>query len=120
MIEAYVRLHHRGYAHSVEVWEGGELAGGLYGVSLGMAFFGESMFSRTDNASKVGLVRLVEALSRRHFSLIDCQVTTAHLVQFGAREIPRRRFLSELKEAGQARTLCGKWILRNGLEVLSE
>jgi leucyl/phenylalanyl-tRNA--protein transferase len=120
MIEAYVVLHHRGYAHSVEVWQGGQLAGGLYGVSLGRAFFGESMFSRADNASKVGLVCLVEALVRRGFSLVDCQVATAHLLQFGAREISRSRFLAELEEACQAPTLCGKWSLRNGLEMLSE
>ncbi len=113
MIEAYVGLHHRGYAHSVEVWQGGELAGGLYGVSLGRAFFGESMFSRADNASKVGLVCLVEALVRQGFSIIDCQVTTAHLLQFGAREICRSRFLAELEEACQARTLCGKWLLQD-------
>lgn len=113
MIEAYIRLHRRGYAHSVEVWEGGELAGGLYGVSLGKAFFGESMFSRSDNASKVGLVRLVEALSRLGFSMVDCQVTTAHLLRFGARQIHRSRFLAELKDACQAPTICGKWTLHD-------
>lgn len=99
MIEAYCGLHAGGFAHSVEAWHRGELAGGLYGVSRGGCFFGESMFARVDNASKVALVRLVEHLKALSFDLIDCQVTTAHLKQFGAREIPRSQFLGILHES---------------------
>jgi leucyl/phenylalanyl-tRNA--protein transferase len=120
MIDAYIRLHDSGYAHSVEVWENEKLAGGLYGVSLGRAFFGESMYSRSANASKVGMVRLVEALLNRGFSLIDCQVTTAHLMRFGAREVSRSRFLSDLEEACRARTLCGRWRMENGRIAVDE
>jgi leucyl/phenylalanyl-tRNA--protein transferase len=111
MIDAYIALYEIGCAHSVEVWEDGRLAGGLYGVSLGAAFFGESMFSRVRDASKVGLVRLVEMLERKGFTLIDCQVTTKHLMRFGARELPRERFLSELRQALCAPTLPGRWTL---------
>lgn len=93
MWRAYIRLHQLGYAHSVEAWLGHELAGGLYGLALGRAFFGESMFARISNASKVAFVHLVRALHRLNFELIDCQVTTAHLMTFGAEEIPRREFL---------------------------
>jgi leucyl/phenylalanyl-tRNA--protein transferase len=109
MIEAYGRLHRSGYAHSVEAWREGHLAGGLYGVSLGRCFFGESMFSRVSNASKVALAALVERLDRLGFALIDCQVTTGHLQRLGAREIPRSRYLAELAHALKARTLRGKW-----------
>ncbi len=109
MIAAYTRLHHRGYAHSVEVWDTGELAGGLYGVSLGRCFFGESMFCRQSNTSKVALYYLVEYVKSFRFDLIDCQVTTEHLLSLGAREIPRRQFLAELKHSLQAPTLKGKW-----------
>lgn len=115
MVQAYIRLHRLGYAHSVEVWHGGELAGGLYGVSLGRAFFGESMFAQKTDASKAGLVRLVEALSGSGFSLVDCQVVTAHLMQFGARKVSRRRFLSDLEQACEAPTLCGSWTLQDGV-----
>jgi leucyl/phenylalanyl-tRNA--protein transferase len=118
MIDAYVALHQAGYAHSVEVWQGEELAGGLYGVSLGGAFFGESMFSRRRDASKVGLVRLVEALAEKGFTLIDCQVTTEHLMRFGAREISRARFLSDLQNALRVPTLCGRWQLSPKLETV--
>ncbi len=99
MVEAYVRLHRLGHAHSVEAWCHDELAGGLYGVSLGRVFFGESMFARRSNASKVAFVHLVHALKRRHFEMIDCQVTTAHLKSLGAREISRKKFLLHLKKA---------------------
>lgn len=109
MMDAYCRLHEAGLAHSVEVWNQGELAGGLYGVSLGKCFFGESMFTRQDNASKVGLVTLVHLLRKWSFSLIDCQVTTQHLVQLGAREIPRKQFIAELTLALQSPTQKGKW-----------
>ena len=109
MIAAYEGLHKAGLAHSVEAWDGDELAGGLYGVSLGAAFFGESMFTRVTNASKVALVHLAEGLRREGFTLIDCQVTTEHLMQFGAREIPRAQFLLELQRALKGSTRRGKW-----------
>ena len=99
MIDAYCRLHESGYAHSVEAWYGDDLAGGLYGVSLGGCFFGESMFSRVDNASKAAFAALVEYLKSSGCSIIDCQVTAQHLMRFGAREIPRTLFLKELEEA---------------------
>lgn len=99
IIDSYCALHHAGYAHSVEAWHGGELAGGLYGVALGGAFFGESMFHRVTDASKVALVALVERLRARGFTLLDTQWTTDHLEQFGAIEIPRRRYLELLQRA---------------------
>ena len=114
MITAYTRLHAAGLAHSVEAWSKGQLAGGLYGVSLGRTFFGESMFTRISNASKAALVVLVENLRRQGFDLIDCQVTTPHLMQFGAREIPRMRFLKALRRSLDHRTLRGKWSFKAG------
>jgi leucyl/phenylalanyl-tRNA--protein transferase len=96
-------------AHSVETWQAGQLTGGLYGVSLGKCFFGESMFTRTSNASKVAFVALVELLKTLNFNLIDCQVTTAHLLNFGAREIPRTRFLKELEKSLESTTIKNKW-----------
>lgn len=112
MIQAYCRLHESGYAHSVEVWQEGELAGGLYGVSLGRCFFGESMFSRRSNASKVALYYLVEHVKTRRFDLIDCQVTSEHLLSLGAREIPRRQFLAEVEQSLKSPTCKGKWELQ--------
>jgi leucyl/phenylalanyl-tRNA--protein transferase len=109
MIAAYCKLHESGLAHSVEAWMDGQLAGGLYGVSIGRCFFGESMFTRISNASKVALVGLVKYLQSLHFDWIDCQVTTAHLLSFGAHEIPRSRFLDELAIALKAPTLEGRW-----------
>lgn len=109
MKAAYCRLHEAGVAHSVEVWQEGELAGGLYGVSLGKCFFGESMFTRRANASKIGLVTLVRLLRHWSFRLIDCQVTTGHLVRLGAREISRKRFLAELGQALKSPTRQGGW-----------
>ena len=109
MIAAYCKLHESGLAHSVEAWMDGQLAGGLYGVSIGRCFFGESMFTRISNASKVAFVGLVKYLQSLHFDLIDCQVTTAHLLSFGAHEIPRSRFLDELAIALKAPTLKGRW-----------
>lgn len=99
MIEAYVRLHKAGYAHSVESWHEGKLVGGLYGIILGKAFFGESMFSRESNASKAAFVHIVEILMERGFKLIDCQVKTEHLMSLGAREVPRKTFLKMLEQA---------------------
>lgn len=97
--ESYSALHRAGFAHSVEAWREGRLAGGLYGVALGGAFFGESMFHDVTDASKVALVALVERLRARGFSLLDTQWTTEHLEQFGAIEIPRRRYLELLSDA---------------------
>jgi leucyl/phenylalanyl-tRNA--protein transferase len=109
MVKAYCRLHDAGFAHSVEAWAGDRLAGGLYGVSLGKCFFGESMFTRISNASKVAFVRLVQYLKSLDFAMVDCQITTGHLTRFGAREISRARYLDELNQAIKAPTLNGKW-----------
>ena len=97
--EAYVRLHARGHCHSVEAWREGRLAGGLYGVKLGAAFFGESMFSFETGASKICLVKLVERLVERGFLLLDTQFTTEHLKRFGAMDVPRGRYEKLLQEA---------------------
>lgn len=99
LIDAYVQLHHLGYAHSVECWQDNQLVGGLYGVSLGGAFFGESMFHTRPNASKVALVHLVQRLRQRNFQLLDTQATTPHLTQFGCIEIPARDYLLQLNNA---------------------
>jgi leucyl/phenylalanyl-tRNA--protein transferase len=109
MREAYTVLHDLGYGHSVEVWQGDELVGGLYGLSLGRAFFGESMFSAIPNASKGALIALVACLRERGFALVDCQVETAHLAGLGARPIPRRDFCAALKESLCHETLRGNW-----------
>lgn len=98
MIAAYGELHRRGVAHSVETWIDGQLAGGLYGLALGRAFFGESMFARVPDASKIALVHLARTLERRGFGLIDCQVHTDHLASLGAREMPRADFVRRLDE----------------------
>lgn len=111
MIAAYCRLHRSGYAHSVEVWQEDRLAGGVYGVSLGRCFFGESMFTRVPNASKVALAHLVSFLRAEGCELIDCQVTTGHLQRLGAREIPREVYLEELQRCLQAPTRSGRWQL---------
>lgn len=111
MCEAYVALHRLGFAHSFEAWEGDTLAGGLYGVSLGAAFFGESMFADRPDASKVAFVAAVDWLRSHGISLVDCQVRTEHLVSLGAREIPRDDFLERLSAALEARTLRGRWSL---------
>jgi leucyl/phenylalanyl-tRNA--protein transferase len=100
--KSYVRLHYLGHAHSVETWRDGELVGGLYGIALGGAFFGESMFSRATDASKVALAALVERLRSRGYSLLDTQWTTAHLRQFGAQDIPRREYMARLRRALEA------------------
>ncbi len=96
---AYRALHQAGFAHSIEVWREGRLAGGLYGVSLGAAFFGESMFHRESGASKVALATLVQILRQGHFSLLDLQWVTPHLAGFGAIAIPRREYLRRLQKA---------------------
>lgn len=99
LVKSYVALHREGWAHSVEVWRDGELAGGLYGVRLGAAFFGESMFHRHTGASKVALVALVQKLRQGGFQLLDTQWTTPHLLKFGAKEIPRKTYLSQLRRS---------------------
>ncbi len=99
MIGAYISLHSAGHAHSVESWYSGELVGGLYGIALGKAFFGESMFSIKSNASKVAFVTLVENLKKLNFNFIDCQVTTEHLKSLGAKEVTRKKFLQMLKKS---------------------
>ena len=98
MQDAYIALHKRGLAHSVEVWRDSELVGGLYGLAMGQLFFGESMFSRADNASKVGFVTLVEHLKDWGFVLIDCQMQTEHLLSFGAQTISRPEFARYLSD----------------------
>ena len=98
MTEAYGTMHRAGFAHSVETWLDGKLVGGLYGVALGRAFFGESMFARVSDASKVALVALARQLQHWDFGLIDCQMNTAHLASMGASEIPRAEFTRRLRE----------------------
>ena len=97
MFRAYCRLHRLGHAHSIETWQQGELVGGLYGVALGQVFYGESMFSWISDASKIALVALAAQLQRWEFAVIDCQVTTAHLLSMGAVDIPRSSFLQLLE-----------------------
>ena len=109
MKSAYCRLHELGLAHSVEAWHGDDLAGGLYGVSLGGVFFGESMFARGPDASKVAFVCLVDHLARRGVELVDCQVYTEHLARFGAEEWPRAHYLDRLRAALERPTLRGPW-----------
>ena len=109
MADAYIVLHEHGFAHSVEAWCDGELVGGLYGVSLGGAFFGESMFTAATNASKIAFVALVKQLEAWGIGLIDCQVHTPHLERFGAECWPREQFLRALKEALKAPTHRGTW-----------
>lgn len=109
MIEAYLRLHEAGHARSVEVWQEGRLAGGLYGVAVGACFCGESMFSLVPDASKAGLVRLVEKMKAEGFTMIDCQVRSSHLESLGAVEIPRSRYLELLGgTASQERIAAGR------------
>ena len=108
-IESYTQLHTQGLAHSVEVWQNSVLVGGLYGVSLGAAFFGESMFSALPNASKFGFISLVKWLQKQNINLIDCQVYNAHLASLGAKEMPRKQFLDTLKITQKEPTKVGKW-----------
>jgi len=111
MQDAYGELHRRGLAHSVEAWQGATLVGGLYGVSLGAAFFGESMFARAPDASKAAFVTLVEQLLAWGITLVDSQVYTEHLARFGARDWPRERYLAALDVALRAPTRLGPWRL---------
>ncbi|MGB0589891.1 MAG: leucyl/phenylalanyl-tRNA--protein transferase [Myxococcota bacterium] len=109
MVEAYVTLHELGFAHSTEAWRDDELVGGLYGVSLGAVFFGESMFATANDASKIAFVHLVEQLNTWGITLIDCQVHTDHLARFGAEEWPRPQFLEALDDALHHTTRRGVW-----------
>jgi len=118
MITAYTRLHAAGFAHSVETWHEGKLVGGLYGISIGSAFFGESMFSQVSDASKAALAYLAAALRQWGMGLIDCQITTEHLLSMGAREVPRAEFLDRLSQALRAETRTGAWSLPEGLQVV--
>jgi leucyl/phenylalanyl-tRNA---protein transferase len=106
---AYVRLHELGYAHSIETWIDGALAGGLYGVALGRMFYGESMFARVRDASKIALVHLARHLDAQGFGMIDCQMHTDHLASMGARELPRAEFLIGLKRLLDYPASVGRW-----------
>jgi leucyl/phenylalanyl-tRNA--protein transferase len=106
---AYARLHELGYAHSVETWMNGKLAGGLYGIALGRAFYGESMFARRRDASKIALAHLCEHLNRHEFGIIDCQMETSHLASLGARPIPRRDFIARLDRLTAIDYRPGRW-----------
>ncbi len=109
MKAAYINLHRLGFAHSVETWQGDQLVGGLYGLSLGNCFFGESMFAKASNASKAALIVLAKTLEKKGFGMIDCQSETKHLTTMGAKFIDQERFLAYLEESKQNRTLRGNW-----------
>jgi leucyl/phenylalanyl-tRNA--protein transferase len=111
MMAAYGALARRGLAHSVETWRDGQLAGGLYGVGVGRMFYGESMFAREADASKVGLACLVRQLERWDFELIDCQMATSHLASLGAREIPRREFTAHVTRLAALPGVPAPWRL---------
>lgn len=111
MQAAYCDMHQLGWAHSVEVWEGDQLVGGVYGISMGQAFCGESMFAKVSDASKFGFIKFVRWLESRNFSMVDCQVYTDHLSRFGAEEIPRSDFLKLLDEALQMKSIQGSWTI---------
>ncbi len=117
MIEAYIALHHMGVAHSIEAWEGNSLVGGLYGVSLGRSFFGESMFSRKPDASKLCLVALAHHLENYKFDMIDCQVTSDHLVRMGARELSQKAFLTILNRSIRFPVPDGIWCSGQDLTI---
>ncbi len=109
MIEAYTRLHELGHAHSIETWQEGNLVGGLYGVAISGAFFGESMFSRATDASKVALVSLIRQLQTWGFQIFDCQQASPHVMRLGAEEIPRRAFIEHLTAAMTIQDRRGRW-----------
>ncbi|KAF0813019.1 Leucyl/phenylalanyl-tRNA--protein transferase [Andreprevotia sp. IGB-42] len=118
ILAGYTRLHRLGYAHSAECWMDGQLVGGLYGVAIGKMFYGESMFARAPDASKIAFVHLVRWLAEQGFGLIDCQMHTAHLARFGAHEIPRADFIARLEKLIAEPQLAGPWHyhVENGLE----
>jgi len=115
MMDAYIRLHDLGWAHSVEVYVKGDLTGGLYGIAIGRMFYGESMFSRRSNASKIAFAHLVRYLLAHDFGLIDCQMRTEHLASLGAREIPRDDFVARLAELTRPHCLRERWVV-DGLD----
>jgi len=117
MCAAYLRLHQLGYAHSVETWMDGELAGGLYGVAIGGMFYGESMFMRRRDASKIAMVHLVHQLEARGIKMIDCQMHTGHLASLGAREIPRTEFSQRLAELINYALPPGHWNTTRPVDV---
>lgn len=117
MITAYTRLHRMGYAHSIETWMGGELAGGLYGVALGGMFFGESMFSLQTDASKIALAYLARQLQAWDYGMIDCQMSTAHLASLGAREVSRGEFSIRLADLVKSDHPLGPWQLSVNLKT---
>lgn len=114
MREAYVSLHELGFAHSAEVWQDKQLVGGIYGISLGKCFFGESMFSKKSNASKFVFIKLAQQLLKMEFLMLDCQVPSEHLKSLGARAIPRKDYLALLKEGLKHKTLIGNWDFLGG------
>lgn len=117
MVNAYAKLHSLGYAHSVETWVEGELAGGLYGIAIGGMFYGESMFMRRRDASKIALVQLVRQLATRGFGMIDCQMRTGHLASLGGREIPRTEFSQRLAELINYALPTGNWTASKRIDV---
>jgi len=119
VIDAYHILHLGGHAHSVEAWRDGRLVGGLYGVSIGRMFYGESMFSHESDASKVALVQLVAILRRAEFPMVDCQQETAHLSSFGARAIPRREFAARLVPLVNSTAPADAWTRLPALDVIA-
>jgi leucyl/phenylalanyl-tRNA--protein transferase len=120
MVDAYIKLHDLGFAHSFEAWRGDELVGGLYGVSLGAAFFGESMFARAPDASKIAFVASVRQLDAWKIGLIDCQVHTDHLERFGAYEVPRLEYLQMLARALDEPTRRGAWKFELDLDAFAK
>jgi leucyl/phenylalanyl-tRNA--protein transferase len=109
MVEAYSSLHSQGWAHSVEVWCDDEIVGGVYGLAIGKAFFGESMFSRASNASKIAMWALCEHLVQQQFEILDCQVVSPHLTSLGAKLMPRAEFGDLLERVCEPATKCSKW-----------
>ncbi len=109
MVDAYVRLHELGHAHSVEVWDGDRLIGGIYGIAVGKLFCGESMFSRQSGGSKLALMELASLLRERDFPIIDAQVANAHTIGLGAREIPRGMYLEQIAQLVDAPDIGGRW-----------
>jgi len=118
MIDAYVSLHQQGHAHSIECWQDGVLVGGLYGVAIGKMFFGESMFSRVRDSSKIALVTLCQQLNRWGFSLIDCQVYSDHLASLGAEEIEQAEFIKYINEYCQQDNVSNTWLLDSDLPIV--
>ncbi len=119
MIDAYCQLHDMGYAHSVEVWQEHNLVGGLYGLSLGGAFFGESMFSRATDASKVALVYLVQQLQHWQFDFVDAQISSEHLTSLGAKEVRRNQFITLLNQSLETPSRNGQWTFEPELPIFN-